>query len=100
MRFSRRKAPLYPVLRVTNKTAGILYVGIPSRDRNGTYLAPSGQTGDYIDLYGVDLADERIVGTVRKLAGSGAVIVSVVGDLYSSLSVTTTTTTTTTTSSP
>jgi len=98
MRFSRRKAPLYPVLRVTNNTDRVLYVGIPSRDRNGTYLAPSGQAGDYIDLYGVDLADERIVGTIRKLAGSGFVTVGVVGDLYTSLSVTTTTTTTTTSS--
>lgn len=95
----RRKAPAYPSIYVANKTSDYLYLGFRANGKNGIWLAPEGQAGDSTTLKGVDLADERVISTLRNYGNSLKLYIALASgtDLASALGISTTPWPTTTT---
>lgn len=101
MSYTRKNhPPPFPALTIRNLTNQVLYIGINAANTKGFYLNKFGRTGDSITVYGVDFTDDKTVKTLKRLAGTGKILVTLAQNFYQSLAITSPATTPITTSPP
>lgn len=90
----KRNVAPFPKVKVTNLTDAPLFIGIKSDKASGVWLGPNGQSTDNFTFIGLDLSDPRVRNTLRDLANTGKVTITVVETLDKAIGITTSTTTT------
>jgi len=91
----RNKRPLFPEMRIWNKTGSPIYIGLKTANIKGITLAANGELGDSVDLYGIDFTDTNTVRTLYRLAANNIIGVAQLNTFYTAYAVPTTTPTTT-----
>ncbi len=86
----RNRPPLFPKMRIWNKTTNPVYVGIKTANAAGIWLAPKGDDGASIDLVGIDFTHENTVNALKRLVRTGVIGIHQVSGFYEAYSIPTT----------
>ncbi len=80
--YRKRKPPVFPKVLIKNFTASPLYLGFGGKNQRGIWLAANGQSGDSIVIEGLNLADKRILDTLKSLLNDKKIGIKIMEAFY------------------